>query len=73
LNLSGNKYELTWLDFTAAPLRGARSNLRKVFRAKAPFSLQIRAFLRCLSAKNRRCIGFWCKFLAETRGVASKM
>jgi len=73
LNLGGNKYELEWADFTTLPLRSARCDLRKVFRTEAPFSLQIRAFLRCLSAKNRRCIGFWCKFLAETKGVARKM
>jgi len=72
LNLSGNKYELAWADFTTLPLRSARCDLRKVFRTEAPFSLQIRAFLRRLSAKIGAASAFSASFWQKRGGLRAK-
>jgi len=72
LNLSGNKYELEWSEFTTLPLRSARCDLRKVFRTEALFALQIRAFCAALTQKIGAASAFCASFWQKRGGLRAK-
>jgi len=64
--------ELRWADFTTLPLRSARCDLRKVFRAEAPFALQIRAFCAALTQKIAAASAFGASFWQKRGGLRAK-
>jgi len=54
LNLSGNKYELAWADFTTAPLRSERRATPKFFAAGRKIAAKTRTFAAASEQKSAR-------------------